>query len=144
MCPSTTDAVAGSPLAMSTRHCTQAIDIVPSFLLIAHQCRQIRGGDTFLFVCQHQEPLVRCLHLLIVKPDAEIVQTVPESSAARMLAEHQLGALPTNVLRVHDLVGRAVFQHAILVDTGFMREGVFAHDRFIDLHIQTGQPADDG
>ena len=39
-----------------------------------------------------------------------------------------------DVLRVDDLVGLAVFQHAVLVDARRVGEGVAADDRLVGLH----------
>jgi len=55
-----------------------------------------------------------------------------------VLAQHQPGAFPAYVFGIHDLVGSAVLQHAVLMDAGFVRKGVVAHDRLVDLHLQAG------
>ncbi len=43
------------------------------------------------------------------------------------------------VVGVHDLVGRALLEHAVLVDAGLVREGVAPHDRLVRLHRVAGQ-----
>ena len=40
---------------------------------------------------------------------------------------------------VHDLVGGALLEHAVLVDAGLVGEGVAAHDRLVGLHLVAGQ-----
>ena len=44
-------------------------------------------------------------------------------------------------LRLDDLVGQAVLEDAVLVDSGLVREGVAAHDRLIGLREAAGQVA---
>ena len=56
-----------------------------------------------------------------------------------MLAQDKVGAGNADVFRPHDLVRRAILEHAILVDAGFMGERVAADDRLVALH---GQPRD--
>ena len=50
-----------------------------------------------------------------------------------------------DVLGVHDFVGRALFEHAVLMDAGLVGEGVLADDRLVPLHLDAGdvghQPA---
>ena len=41
---------------------------------------------------------------------------------------------------VHDLVGGALLEHAVLVDAGLVGERVAAHDRLVRLHLVAGQP----
>ena len=55
-----------------------------------------------------------------------------------MLAEHERIRRTTDLLGSHDLVGQLVFEHAVLVDPGFVREGVLAHDRLVDRHADPG------
>ena len=56
-----------------------------------------------------------------------------------MLAQHQVGPRHADVFGPHDLVGRAILEHAVLVDAGLVGEGVAADDRLVALH---GQPGD--
>ena len=92
--------------------------------LVGDQRFEIGGGHMLLAIGQLQEAQVRCLQLLVVQLDSELLQGVLESGPARMLADDQLGALPADILRIHDLVGRAVLEHAVLMDAGLVRERV--------------------
>ena len=62
-----------------------------------------------------------------------------------MLAQHQLRLRQADVLGVHDLVGGALLEHAVLVDAGLVGEGVLADDGLVALHLHAGdvrhQPA---
>ena len=55
-----------------------------------------------------------------------------------MLAEHDAVGRQADVLRLHDLVGLAVLQHAMLVDARFVREGVGADDRLVARRRRVG------
>ena len=69
---------------------------------------------------------------------AQRVQLVAERRAAGVLAQHQAGLLPADALRRHDLIGRGVLQHAVLVDARLVREGVAPDDRLVRLHVEAG------
>ena len=58
---------------------------------------------------------------------------------AAVLAEHQLAFGDADAVRVHDLVGLAVLQHAVLVDARLVREGVAPDDRLVGLHRIAGE-----
>ena len=59
-----------------------------------------------------------------------------------MLAQDQRVALQADLDRVHDLVGRAVAEHAVLVDAALVRERAGAHDRLVRLHAVPGRHGD--
>jgi hypothetical protein len=59
-----------------------------------------------------------------------------------MLAHDERGLGHPDGLRLHDLVRLRVFQHPVLVDSGFMREGVPADDRLVVLHREGGRVGD--
>src|SRR2546421_7963512 len=52
-----------------------------------------------------------------------------------MFAQHETYAVPSNRLGAHDLVGEPVLEHAILVDSGLVGEGIGADDRLVGWHI---------
>ena len=54
--------------------------------------------------------------------------------ATRVLAEHDRVCVEPDRGRVHDLVGGALLQHAVLVDAGLVRERVAPDDRLVRLH----------
>ncbi len=59
-----------------------------------------------------------------------------------MFAQDQGGFGDSDGRGVHDFVGLAFFQDAVLMDSGFVGEGVFADDGFVALDDQAGQCAD--
>ena len=74
--------------------------------------------------------------------EAELRQRVAQRVAARVLAEHDLVRLEPDLGRVHDLVGRALLEHAVLVDPGLVGEGVAPDDRLVGLHRVAGEARD--
>ena len=74
--------------------------------------------------------------------DADLVERVDERVAAGVLAQHERVALEPDLDRVHDLVGGAVAQHAVLVDAALVRERARAHDRLVRLHGVAGRHRD--
>ncbi len=65
--------------------------------------------------------------------DAQFGQVRPQSVAAGVLAQDDVAVGQTDVLGMHDLVGGAFLQHPVLVDAGFVGEGILAHDRLVRL-----------
>ncbi len=57
---------------------------------------------------------------------------------ARMPAQHQRGPRHADVFRADDFVTAPVFEHSVLVDAGFMREGIASDDGLVGLHGFTG------
>src|SRR5262245_2075276 len=55
-----------------------------------------------------------------------------------MFAEHYAVGLHADRFGSHDLVGDAVLQHSVLVNSGFVRERVLAHDGLVGLHHHAG------
>src|SRR5690606_38978307 len=85
---------------------------------------------------------VRLLHPVIVQLDAQILQGRAEPGAPGVLAQHQAGAFPPDVRRIHDLVRGPLLEHAVLMDSGLMGERVLANDRLVHLDLDAGQRAD--
>ena len=73
-----------------------------------------------------------------VEREAQILAALGQRVAAAVLAQHQLAfpGTPTAV-RVDDLVGGPLFQIAILVDAGFVRERVLADDGLVGLRAES-------
>src|SRR5664280_3181724 len=63
--------------------------------------------------------------------------------APRMFAEHQDTLGGANRFRPHDLVGGLVFEHAVLMNSGFVGESVSSNDCFVGLNYDTGAGADE-
>jgi hypothetical protein len=61
--------------------------------------------------------------------------------AARMLAQDQLVAAQADGLGLHDLIGHGIFEHAVLVNAGFVGKGIGADDRLVGLDHDAGDHA---
>ena len=68
-----------------------------------------------------------------VQREAELLGALADGVAARVTAEDELVGLLPDVDRPHDLVGARILQHAVLVNAGFVREGVAPDDRLVRL-----------
>jgi len=84
-----------------------------------------------LAVGERLEAREHVVDLGVVELMAEVGQPFTQRVPAGMLAEHELCARETDVLRTHDLVGLAMLEHAVLMDAGFVRERVVADDRLV-------------
>ena len=93
--------------------------------MLAH--RDDRVVDLREFVGRQHEP--------------ELLGAALHGVTARVAAEHELLGVLADVLRPHDFVGPRVLQHAVLVDAGFVREGVAPDDRLVRLHRLVGELA---
>ncbi len=80
------------------------------------------------------EALERGVQRLAGDLEPELLQRALERVAAGVLAEHDRVRVEPDRRRVHDLVGRALLEHAVLVDAGLVGERVAAHDRLVRLH----------
>ena len=72
-----------------------------------------------------------------------MVEAGQHRMASAVLGQRQLGAAPADFLRVHDLVGLALFQDPVLVDARAVCERIFANDRFAARDMEPAHPADD-
>ncbi len=104
--------------------------------------RDVGVVDVFLFVCQRDEVVEHFLERVVVEGVAELDDAVAEGVATGVLAEHEVGADVADVLRSHDLVGRRVLEHAVLMDACLVGEGVLADDGFVPLNLHAGDAGD--
>src|SRR3990172_8985647 len=103
--------------------------------LIGQQHLQVAVVDLRLLVGEVFEGGERALELLLRQLVAEVVQAGLEAVSPRQLAEDDLAAgRPADLAGVHDLVGLAHLEDAVLVDAGLVAEGVGTDDRLIRLH----------
>src|SRR5436305_10256428 len=61
----------------------------------------------------------------------------------RMFAEDQFALSPAHRLRRHDLIGKAAFQHAILVKARLVRKGIRSNNGLIRLYRDARDVADE-
>ena len=99
-------------------------------------------GDLLLLVRDLLEALERGVQHLAGDLVAQLLQRALERVAAGVLAEHERVGLEPDGRRVHDLVGRALLEHAVLVDAGLVGERVAADDRLVRLHRVAGEARD--
>src|SRR3546814_13984591 len=68
---------------------------------------------------------------LALQREAQALCPRHERVSARMLAEHDAVGREPDILGLHDLVGLAVLEDAVLVNARFMGEGIGADDRLV-------------
>ena len=68
--------------------------------------------------------------------DARVLARAPERVPPGVLAERQRHR-EAELLRIHDLVGRRVLEHPVLVDAGLVRERARADDRLVALDARS-------
>jgi len=76
---------------------------------------------------------------------AEFEQARANGVAPRMFAQHEAAARNADSFRRNNFIGKRIFDDAILMDAGFMRESIGANDGFIRRDAISGnfgkQPA---
>ena len=133
----------GSPLAGGVHFVG---DELPLVVGDGHPLFDQRGDvgvvDFLLLVGQLLELVEHLLQLLAGEVVAERLGAVGQRGPAAVLAEHQVGLREADVLGPHDFVGRALLEHAVLVDAGLVGERVAADDRLVALHVHAGDVGD--
>ncbi len=76
------------------------------------------------------------------KLDTELSQTATKCVATGVLTQHHSARSPTNILGSHNLIGLTRLNHAILMYTGLVREGIGTNNGLIGLHGKTGDVRD--
>ena len=110
--------------------------------LVGDERLEVHRGHGLLAVGDLLEALERGVQRLAVDLEAQLLQRALERVPARVLAEHEVVALQPDRRGVHDLVRRAVLEHAVLVDAGLVRERVAPDDRLVRLHRVAGEARD--
>ena len=111
-------------------------------LLLVHQNLQVPIGNFPLLVGQVLEGLEHLGHILSREGVAQIFQSGLKACPAAELAQHQGVSGDAHPFRLHDFVGGAVFQHAVLVDARCVAESVFPNDGLVGLNGHAGDAAD--
>src|SRR5271157_5754630 len=112
------------------------------FHVLLDQDRQVLVVDLFLLVGQRLEIVEEHLELLVGQSVAQLGHAVAQRVPAGVLAKHEIGSRYSHVLGPHDLVGRSLLEHAVLVNSRLVGEGVAADDRLVPLHEQAGDRRD--
>ena len=93
------------------------------------------SSDTnFLRIGERDHSPVDFIEIFARQFQPELLAALLHGVPAGVPAEHQRRLGHADVLRPHDLVGPPVLEHPVLVDAGFVREGVAADDRLVGLH----------
>ena len=98
------------------------------------QHHHIGIAHLLLLVCQYQELLIDLIQFLIVQIHAVHMQTVLQGSPSAAGCQHDAVVVDTHILRVHDLVGMHILQHAVLMDAAGVCKGVTTHNGLIRLY----------
>ena len=109
--------------------------------LLGHDGLEVGVGELHLAVGQLLEAGEGGVEGVALELDAHLLERVGEGVAAGVLAQHDLALAGADRRWVHDLVGGALGQHAVLVDAGLVGEGVAADDRLVVLHRVAGEAA---
>src|SRR5262249_38893834 len=102
--------------------------------LVVDKRREVFVVDDFLAVGEVLEADKSLLKRVVAELVAELLQLFLKSMAAGMLAHDERCLADADALRSHDLVSPGILQHAVLVDTAFMRKSVSPDDRLVILH----------
>ena len=113
--------------------------------LLLHECGDVGVVNLLLLIGQGFELLEDGVELLAGEGVAHRLGAIGQRRPAAVLAHHQVAGREADVLGMHDLVGRSLLEHSVLVDAGLVGEGVLADDRLVALHVDAGdvgrQPA---
>src|SRR5580700_8625434 len=91
------------------------------------------GGDfvvhqTLFVVGKGRHLVVNQIQFRGCQMETKVLATILEGVAATVFAQHQTAFRHTYRLRIDDLIRGGLFQESILMDTGFVSEGVGAYD----------------
>ena len=107
-----------------------------------HQRLDVAVEQLLLLVGERLEFLEHAVEFELVELEAQFLDPLAERVPAAVLAEHEVAARQADVLGPHDLVGRVVLEHAVLVDARFVRERVLADDRLVARNRHAGDARD--
>ncbi len=102
--------------------------------LVRHERLEIHRRDALLAVGELLEAREGGVERLSVEREAHLLESFVQRVAAGVLAEDDRVAVQPHRGGVHDLVRRALLQHAVLVDPRLVGEGVAPDDRLVRLH----------
>src|SRR5690606_42086008 len=102
------------------------------------QSLQVFIKDLMLFVCQLFETGKGFIELGFgIEFMAQLFKARPEGVPTGVLTKHDAVGMPADILSAHDLVSFTMLQYAILVNPGFMSEGVGPHNSLVGLNRKT-------
>ncbi len=103
-----------------------------------HQRLDVAVEEFLLLVGQRLEIVEDAGEFGVGQLESEFLDALAQGRAAAVLAEHEVRARHADVVRSHDLVGRVMLQHAVLVDARLVREGVLADHRLVARNRHAG------
>ena len=90
--------------------------------------------DVLLLISQLQEIFINLIQLFLIHLHVERMQTALQSGTSAASSQHNRVVIDTYIVRIDNLIGLHILQHAILMDTRRVSEGVTAYDSLIRLH----------
>src|SRR5215470_6227866 len=88
-------------------------------------------------VRQNDKAAIDFIKLAPIELIAELFASQAERVAPGVLPEHELGIRNPDRLWRHDLIGKGILKHAILVNAGFVRKSIAPDDRLVGLNRYT-------
>ena len=135
----------------SSRHIPAAADDVEGFQGIGTgiPCQRITGqrdevvvvNELFLvpqFLETHEDRIGSGLAQI----KAKLLKTHDHGVASAVFGQGQVGAAPTHIARIHDLVSLAFFEDSVLMNSGTVGEGVLSDDCLASGDLQAAEAAD--
>src|ERR1035438_5712898 len=117
-------------LALAARHIAAA----DAAAHVLNQFEQMDVLDLLDAVGQHHKPAIDLVEFAPLKLVPQLFATQSQRVAAGVLAQHQPRIRYAHRLRGHDFIGQWVLQHAVLVNSRFMRKCIASGDGFVRLH----------
>ncbi|MNJ44232.1 hypothetical protein D3C77_392750 [compost metagenome] len=110
--------------------------------VIRDQVEHVMIVYLFFGIGQLQKLLEELLEIHIIsRVEAQLLYRILKGVSAGTGRQNQFHAVRSDLLRRHDLINLLIFQQAVLVNTGGMRESIFARNRLIHLYIKSRQMA---
>src|SRR5688572_5182151 len=103
------------------------------------QDSQIVARDFVLLVRHAQEGVVDRFEALFGEVESHLRKAMLQTMSSRARGQNNLRLLCSDQMRVDDLVGGALLEHAVLVDAAGVRVGVGPDDRLVALDHHAGE-----
>ena len=110
--------------------------------LFADDRLKITVGDLALAISEFLEAGKGLIEILTSEVVAQLLQSSANGTAAAQLAEGDAVVGQAHRLGVDDFVGEPILENAVLVDAGFMGEGIGTNDGLVGLHHHAGEIGD--
>src|SRR5688572_22586087 len=101
-------------------HAIENIHIQRTIELIRDQSFKVSIYNYFFAICQFLETRKGFIELNLIERMSHFSKPIPQRVAAGMFTKHEFGLINAHVLRAHDLIGRLMLEHAILMNASFV------------------------